>query len=108
MAGRFPHVLVENKSCGKLCYAKIDTSNCGNSGPHAGSIITLCCCHISGCVDGDVRLVSGADSNEGRVEICFDDEWGTVCDEMWDDTDAAVVCSQLRLRYTGTVKLVLI
>lgn len=45
-----------------------------------------------GCADGNVRLRGGANFTEGRVEICLNDEWGTVCDQTWDDVDAGVVC----------------
>jgi hypothetical protein len=55
-----------------------------------------------GCTEGEVRLVGGANSNEGRVEICLSDEWGTVCDQMWDATDARVVCRELGLGSTGS------
>ena len=46
----------------------------------------------TGCVSGSIRLVNGAVSYEGRVEVCKDDAWGTVCDDFWSEEDAGVAC----------------
>ena len=32
---------------------------------------------------------------EGRVELCINHRWGTVCDSQWTDRHTAVVCRQL-------------
>lgn len=45
--------------------------------------------------EGDVRLVDGVSMYEGRVEVCTNGEWGTVCWRNWNNQEAMVVCRQL-------------
>ena len=52
------------------------------------------------CSTGDLRLAGGSDNlqqatREGRVEICINNAWGTVCNTLFRREDAEVVCGQL-------------
>ena len=44
---------------------------------------------------GAVRLVGSANMTEGRLELCADGHWGTVCNDGFDTNAAMVVCRQL-------------
>ncbi len=47
------------------------------------------------CENSDIRLVGGSGPYEGNLEVCFSGNWGTVCGDLWDSTNAQVVCTIL-------------
>ena len=52
----------------------------------------------------DIRLVGRPSDTEreGRVEVCLNGFWGTICDDSWDDNDAGVVCAQVGYSRQGS------
>ena len=56
------------------------------------------------CPPGDVRLSGGNSDDEGRVEICINGVWGTICNPLWGEDDARVVCGQLGYSSSGQLK----
>ena len=58
------------------------------------------------CSDGDVRLVNqsyysigGLSGTGGVVQVCVNQQYGYVCSDNWDDSEANVVCRSLSLSY---------
>ena len=70
-----------------------------------GSILTDLSTSSSNCTDGELRLSGAITSNQGRLEVCMNGAWGSVCDSegVFSTTEAKVACRQLgKLQIEGT------
>ena len=73
---------------------------------------TLTCTYVihtvEECTDGEIRLANGTTYREGRVEICMNHRWGTVCSVEGTEDFAGVVCTQLGFPRTGNYMLLIL
>lgn len=53
-----------------------------------------------------MRLTDGDYSNEGRIEVYCNGQWGTVCENSFDANDGGAVCGQLGYS-TGRINILL-
>ena len=54
------------------------------------------------CEHGSLRLEEDeVATNKGRLEICINNMWGTICNDSFDNNDAKVVCTQMGYEVDG-------
>ena len=63
---------------------------------------------VGNCSDGEVRLEGGNNSSLGRVEVCVNNVWGSVCNSRFGRSEAIVICRQLGFNDTGKITEVLL
>ena len=83
-------------------FSPIGPQNCRHSedaGVRCGELIS--------CNRGALRLRGGT-FNEGRLEICVGNVWGTVCDDLWEIVNTRVACRQLGLATSGQLNFLII
>eukprot|EP00117_Sycon_ciliatum_P010401 scpid20566/ scgid12315/ Deleted in malignant brain tumors 1 protein; Hensin len=91
----YPNAIANSSSSSSSSSSSGAAGGVAGSGP--GVCVESCSPGFISAPSATVRLVDGASSLQGRVEVFYNGEWGTVCDDYWDLRDAQVVCGQLRL-----------
>lgn len=99
-----------SEDAGVVCSGNLDLFN-----THSLAFRSTWACTIGACINGSVRLLVGEGYDyygpgfsrydldiygkdglrAGRVEVCIGEQYGTICDDGWDNIDASVVCRQL-------------
>ena len=50
-----------------------------------------------------ISSANDVNSSIGRIEVCVNDTWGTICSDFWDNEDASVVCKQIGYSEYGMI-----
>ena len=93
-------IVMDNVDCTGNEQSLIDCTHTTDHNCHhfedAGVVCSTPCEH-----DGQLALFDGWTNMEGRIEICKNGVWGTVCDNEFDQVDASVICKQLGFPHEG-------
>lgn len=78
-------------SCPTSTIGQISDPLCRQSDRAAGATCRL---KPGSCINNQARLVDGPSYYEGRVEVCIDNRWLTVCETGFDTVAADSVCTE--------------
>ena len=84
-------------SCPISQLGSVTNPECQDPNSAAGVRCTLT---AGSCIDGQTRLVDGPAFYEGRLEVCMDNQWLSVCDASFSSAAAYDVCNN-RLLLNG-------
>lgn len=97
--------IISNVQCtgneAELVDCNSSTMLCSSQQRDAGVVCQAITTVSDNCSDGDVRLVNGSNVLEGRVEMCLNNAWGTVCDTFFSEDLADIICNQTGYRHNG-------
>ena len=58
------------------------------------------------CTNHDIRMIRNNTGipfkSNGRIEVCYNNQWGSICNNSWGTNDAKVACGQLGYTKSGT------
>ena len=60
----------------------------------------VCFIPVAACINESIRLGDKAELR-GRVEVCYNGSWVTICSHSWTVQEATVICSQLGYSHYG-------
>ena len=56
------------------------------------------------CTNGDLRVNGTLAPLAGRLEVCYNNTWGTVCDDAFGPQEAVVACRQMGFSDAGKLQ----
>ena len=81
---------------------------CEGKGIIVGKCTNLTQIHFTeSCSDGRARVRGSFSEMVGRIEVCIQETWRTICSDQWKEEDARVLCHQLGFSVYGLLYLIL-
>lgn len=69
---------------------------------------SLCLPALEKCQHGDIKLEGGSNyATIGRVDVCVNGVWGSICWSSFDNNDASVICTQLGYSRYGRYNIII-